>query len=239
VSILDEPTKAQVKEALAPIQHELEVIVYTSGSGLVIPGRDMPGEQRPTLELLREIAELSDKIKLEERPLAGDEEAQNLGITLAPTILLREAGTKRTNIRFSGLPGGYEFTTLISTLHMLGTGESELGATSMSHLEKVESPVHLQVFVTPTCPHCPRAVLTAFKFAYHNANIVAEGIEANEFPMLSQRNRISGVPDTIVRGANQTRVLGAQPDRAFVEAVLNAAAIEDGGGSGGDHAANP
>jgi len=61
--------------------------------------------------------------------------------------------------------------------------------------------------------------------AYHHPQIRAEGIEANEFPALSQRHRISGVPDTIISGTTTERVLGAQPERAFVEATLKAAGV--------------
>ena len=86
-------------------------------------------------------------------------------------------------------------------------------------MQALDGDVHLQTFVTPTCPYCPRAVLTAFRFAMVNPRIVAEGVEANEFPTLSQQNQISGVPDTIVRGDRETRVLGAQPEHAFAQAL--------------------
>ncbi|MBS3967703.1 MAG: thioredoxin family protein [Truepera sp.] len=222
--ILDDALQQQVRDALAPLVTPVEMIVYT-GSSLVIPGQDAPGQQEETLKLLREVAATSDKLTVIERSLVGDQEAAALGITLAPTTLLREAGTSRHNIRFSGLPGGYEFQTLIETLLLLGTGQSRLSHTSQQRLAAIATPVTLQSFVTPTCPYCPRAVITAFELAYHHPQIRAEGIEANEFPALSQRHRISGVPDTIISGTTTERVLGAQPERAFVEATLKAAGV--------------
>lgn len=222
--ILDDTLQQQVRETLAPLVTPVEMVVYT-GSRLVIPGQDHPGQQEETLELLREVAATSDKLTVIERSLIGDQEAAALGITLAPTTLLREAGTSRHNIRFSGLPAGYEFQTLIETLLLLGTGQSRLSHTSQQRLAAITTPVILQSFVTPTCPYCPRAVLTAFELAYHHPQIRAEGIEANEFPALSQRHRISGVPDTIISGTTTERVLGAQPERAFVEATLKAAGV--------------
>lgn len=222
--ILDATLQQQVKDALAPLLKPVEMVVYT-GSSLVIPGQDAPGQQEETLKLLREVAATSDQLTVSERSLVGDQEAAAIGITLAPTTLLREAGTARHNIRFIGLPAGYEFQTLIETLLLLGTGQSRLSATSQQRLAAITTPVTLQSFVTPTCPYCPRAVLTAFELAYHHPQILAEGIEANEFPTLSQRHRISGVPDTIISGATTERVLGAQPERAFVEATLKAAGV--------------
>ena len=81
---------------------------------------------------------------------------------------------------------------------------------------EVDADVRLRTFVTPTCPYCPKAVITAFRFALANPRITAEGIEANEFPELSSRYHIHGVPDTIVNHGKE-RILGAQPLRVRVK----------------------
>jgi len=223
MNFLDEKIQAQVREALAPIQSPVEMVVFR-GSGLVVPGQDEPGMQEETLALLREVAALNEHLRVVEKTLA-DPEAQALGLKLAPTTLLREAGSSRSNIRFVGLPAGYEFSTLIEALLMLGTGNSGIGNKIQGELQKITQPVRMQSFVTPTCPYCPRAVLTAFRFAFHNPHIVAEGIEANEFPLLSEQYRISGVPDTIISGQGTERVLGGQPERVFLETTLKAAGV--------------
>ena len=225
MAFLDDELRAQVKQALEPLAHDVEMIVYTGGS-LVVPGRDDAGEQKATLELMREVASVSEKVEVLERNLVTDEEAKGLGITLAPTTLFRRKGTDRTNIRFVGIPSGYEFSTLLETLLFLGTDELEMTPT-LEGVKDLDADLRLRTFVTPTCPYCPRAVLTAFRFALVNPRIVAEGIEANEFPTLSSGYRISGVPDTIVEGGNgkpvkTQRVLGAQPEHAFADALRQA-----------------
>lgn len=217
MTFLDEPTREQIRPLLAELTHPLELIVYTGGK-LVIPGRDPSGHQRETLALLREIAELGP-VTVIERPLAGDAEAAAAGIRVTPTIVFRRQGEERNNLRFAGMPSGYEFTTLLETLRMLGSDAAD--NLSVEALDALDEPVTLQTFVTPTCPHCPRSVLTTFKLALANPKLIAEGVEASEFPILSQQNRIQSVPDTIVTGQRQTRILGAQPEPAFVEAVLS------------------
>lgn len=225
MAFLDDATRAQVEGVLAPLDRDVELVVYTA-SNLVVPGQDEPGEQRAALELLREVAATNPRISVTEKPLAGDDTARAAGIRLAPTIVLREAGSDRTNIRFVGLPSGYEFQTLIEAILLVGTGESGLSEASVERLAEVDTPVTLRSFVTPTCPYCPRAVVTGYRFAYHNPNIVAEGIEATEFPLLSQQHRISSVPDTIIEGSGRERVLGGQPERVFMEAVRRAAGLD-------------
>lgn len=218
MAFLDEAIQNQVRDALAGLQNDVELVVYKAGQ-VVVPGQDPAGEQDATIQLLKEVADLNDHLEVVERNLAGDEEAKALGITRAPTTVFRRKGTDRSNIRFLGIPSGYEFTTLLETVLMLGADDLELTPT-LESVKAIDDAISLQTFVTPTCPYCPRAVLTAFRFALVNDRIVAEGIEANEFPTLSQQHRISGVPDTIVTGSNATRVLGAQPEHAFAEALL-------------------
>ncbi|HZW27650.1 MAG TPA: thioredoxin family protein [Trueperaceae bacterium] len=224
MAFLDAELKQQVADALAPLEHEVELVVYR-GTSLVVPGRDQPGEERAMLELAREVAETSDRVTVVEKVLAGDEQAAAAGIALTPTTVFRRKGDESLNVRFAGLMSGYEFSTMLETILMVG------GARELDGLEEVagiEAPLRLRTFVTPTCPYCPRAVLTAFRFALANPRITAEGVEANEFPTLSSRYRISGVPDTVVEGAGgsggvrATRVLGAQPEPVFVGALKQA-----------------
>ena len=219
MAFLNDEVIQQVKPMLADLAHEVELKVYTGGT-LVVPGKDATGHQEETLGLLRELAELSDKITVTEAPIAGDAEAEAAGITSAPTIVFRRKGETRTNLRFLGLPSGYEFTTLLEAIRLVAGDE-----TPVDKVGELAEPLRLQTFVTPTCPYCPRAVLTAYELAMANERIVAEGIEANEFPVLSQSFRISSVPDTIIGESPDARVLGAQPKKQFVEAIQAAAGV--------------
>ncbi len=224
MAFLDEGLKQQVTEVLAPLTERVEVVVFR-GTKLVVPGRDEPGEERAMLDLLREVAETNENITVIEKPLSGDQDAAAAGITLTPTTVFRREGSTDLNLRFVGLMSGYEFSTLLETILMVG-GQRDVSG--LDDVSAIQTPLRLRTFVTPTCPHCPRAVLTAFRFALSNPLITAEGIEANEFPTLSSGYRISGVPDTIVEGGagstgvKATRVLGAQPEAAFVQALRQA-----------------
>src|SRR5690606_33663651 len=222
---LDDDLTKQVTDVLAALENEVELVVYT-GSALEVPGRDPVGEQKATLELLKEVAATSDKVTVTEKNLILDDDAAALGITLAPTTLFRRKGEDRPNMRFVGLPSGYEFSTLLETSLLVGASQAPAGV-ELDSVADIDASLRLRTFVTPTCPHCPRSVITSFRFAWVNPTIVAEGIEANEFPTLSSGYRISGVPDTIVEGkpgsgVKSTRVLGAQPEAAFVGALRQA-----------------
>ena len=87
-------------------------------------------------------------------------------------------------------------------------------------IKKVDKPVNIMVFVTPTCPYCPLAVRTAHKFAIENENITASMIEATEFPELSNRYSVFAVPKVVIN--DKVSFEGAIPEEAFAKKVIEA-----------------
>ena len=67
----------------------------------------------------------------------------------------------------------------------------------------------------------------ANRMAMISPHVSARTIEANEFPEVSRRYGVQGVPRTVVndRGA----FVGALPESQFVSAVLQLAGIEEDG----------
>src|SRR5205807_9792457 len=101
---------------------------------------------------------------------------------------------------------------------LAGGQESGLTDASLVRLGTVVTPITLQVFTTPTCPHCPRAVALAQEMALASPHITAYAIEATEFPDLARQYRVNGVPKTVV---NETiEILGAIPEDAFIDQAL-------------------
>jgi alkyl hydroperoxide reductase subunit AhpF len=118
-----------------------------------------------------------------------------------------------------GVPAGYECSTLLEDVIDAGGGAAA-PAESVRALEVVDQGVHIQVFVTPTCPNCPPAVLAAHQLARVNEHITADMVMANEFPDAAQRFSVMTVPKTVI---NDTHTLeGAAPQEDVVRAVLQA-----------------
>ena len=156
---------------------------------------------RETHEIVGEVANLSDKISTEIYDFVADREiAEQYDIDKIPGIVIARGGEQPKNygIRYFGIPSGYEFSSLIYDIIMVSTGNSELSDESKSWLTSLTEPVHLQVFVTPTCPYCPQAVLLAHRLAFESDLVTADMVEATEFPHLSQKYQVMGVPRTVV-----------------------------------------
>jgi glutaredoxin-like protein len=169
--------------------------------------------------LLEEVADLSDKIQLTVYNFQVDKEvAEKYKIDKIPATVLE--GKKDYGIRYYGIPSGYEFSSLLEDIVDVSKNESGLTDDSKQMLAKIKKPLHLQVFVTPTCPYCPRAVRLAHKLAMENDNITADMVEATEFPHLSMKYNVSGVPRTVV--GEDFPIEGAVPEITLVEKVIEA-----------------
>jgi glutaredoxin-like protein len=121
-------------------------------------------------------------------------------------------------VRYFGIPAGYEFARLLEALFDVSSGSTDLSEATRRALRGLNHDIHLQVFVTPTCPYCPRAVRLAHKLAVESERVIADAVEAIEFPELSHRYNVYGVPKTVI---NETRAFeGALPEAFFVHNVL-------------------
>jgi len=176
---------------------------------------------RNTHQLLEEVTALSEKIKLVVHDLVGDEErAKSYRIDRVPAVIVE--GERDYGIRFFGVPSGYEFSSLVEDITDVGTGKVGLSNTTKDKLEKLKEPVHIQVFVTPGCPYCPRAVRTAHMMAMASTNVTADMVMANEFPHLVNRYGVMAVPKVVLN--ESTSFEGAIPEEDFLSFVMQAAA---------------
>ena len=179
-----------------------------------------------TSAIIEEVASLSGQIAVEVVDQGdSDERVANLALDRAPGLAVIGGGDDETDygIRYFGIPSGYEFSSLIQDIMMVGKGDSGLTEATRGALDGLDGPVRIQVFVTPTCPYCPGAVHLAHQMAFHSPWVTAEMVEAIEFPDLAQRFGVMGVPRTVINEG--VHVEGAVPEAALLPKVLEAAGL--------------
>ena len=211
--ILNDSLRRQVHDAFAPLPNPVTVLVF---------GRADCEACDDTRELVEELAAASGgRVRIEPYDLDRDAaRAGQLGIDKAPAVAVLggESGRHDFGIRFFGSPAGYEFGTLIEDIRMASAGVTDLSPDTVDALSRLTTPLHMKVFVTPTCPYCPRAVLLAHKMAVASEMVTADAVDATEFPDLADRYEVRGVPRTIV---NETIYLdGAVPERMLMSELL-------------------
>jgi glutaredoxin-like protein len=169
-----------------------------------------------TRELLEEVAELSDKIRLQVFDFEKDKtEVEQYKVDKIPALVIMDE--KDYGVRFYGIPAGYEFTSLIEAIKLISSGETMLSAEGKKFLDGLEKEVHLQVFVTPTCPYCPGAVVLAHHMAYYSPKVKADMVEATEFPQLAVKYNVMGVPRTVINGSEYME--GSAPENMLIEKI--------------------
>jgi glutaredoxin-like protein len=180
----------------------------------------------PTRELLETLGTLHADLSLTVYDLELDaERAAALGMDKAPGIaVLGGAESQDYGIRFYGIPSGYEFASLLEAIRMVGSDAVELQPATRQFLAELATPLHLQVFVTPSCPYCPRAVMLAHRLAYASAHVTADAVEVTEFPDLGDRYQVMGVPRTVIDEV--VHVEGAVPEGVLLAKLIAAQQAE-------------
>jgi glutaredoxin-like protein len=215
---LDEKIIKQVEHAFAEMQEPVQVLYFGS--------KDQCDTCAETQQLLEEVSAVNDKVELKVYSLQENRDiAERFNVTNAPGIVVAakdNAEVRNLGVQFSGTPSGYEFSTLINDVLAVSRRDSGLSNTTREFLKQLDQPVHLQVFVTPSCPYCPRAVLLAHQMAMENPQMIrAEGVEAMEFPELANRFNVRGVPQTVINSGAGI-VVGAVPEQNLLAEIMRA-----------------
>ena len=204
MTLFNEEVKKSIKEFLKDMKEEVKIIYFEKPNYETNQYYD---------EFLQTIEELVPKIKLEYK---GKDDLVKYNVVKLPTIILE--GKNKGSIRFCGLPSGHEFSTFLQDILDLSLNKTHLSKDTIKFLENLDKPLNLMVFVTAQCPYCPQAVKLAHDFAMHSDKVVAEMIMANEFPELSMKYKVQGVPHTVIN-EGEGEFVGAYPEDMALQEI--------------------
>jgi glutaredoxin-like protein len=209
--LLNDEIRQEVSKILADLPGPVRLVMFT---------QEFECEYcTETRQLVEEVAELSDRITAEIYDFQADRaKAEELGIDKIPAIAV--IGAQDYGVRFYGIPSGYEFASFLHAIQSVAAGKPELSDATLRVVAGIQKPVHIQVFVTPTCPYCPQAVMLAHQLAIASPLIRADMVEAMEFPHLAVKYQVMGVPRTVI---NETvHIEGAAPESHVVAKLQEA-----------------
>ncbi|MGC8585510.1 MAG: protein disulfide oxidoreductase [Thermoplasmata archaeon] len=207
--ISEEDKKFLKKEFEKKMKDDVYVYVFTSN--------DNCRYCKETVDITNETASLHDAIHVEVLNVNSDK-AKEMGVDKAPTTIITDNNEYGSRIRYIGIPAGYEFSSLIEDIISVSQRKVTFEEHVKEHLDEIDEPIEIKVFVTPTCPYCPRAVRTAHKFAQYNKYIHGKMIEAIEFPDWADQYGVSAVPHVVIN--DDVVFQGALPEHDFVENVM-------------------
>jgi NADH-dependent peroxiredoxin subunit F len=135
--------EARVRELFGALERPVELLVALGPEETPLAGRagdiDFGAE---TEKVVRGLAELSERVsvRVEEQPE---------GYRRYPAVSVQHEG-RDVEVRYYGLPFGYELGSLIGAVLEAGRSSSSLSAESLARLDALERDVAIDVFVTPT-----------------------------------------------------------------------------------------
>jgi glutaredoxin-like protein len=212
MAVIKDKDRAYLKKQFNALENPVKIVVFS---------QEVECEYcKLTRSMAEELADTSPKLAVEVYDFVKDEaKVKAYGVDKIPALILEGASYRA--VRFFGVPAGYEFTTLVEDILEVSKGTPDLTEKTKNALAGIEKSVHMQVFISPTCPYCPRAVRMAHKFALASKKVTGDMIEVSEFSHLAVKYDVQGVPKTVIN--EDLEVVGAQPEEAFLEKVLEAA----------------
>jgi len=200
----------QIKDGLKEIQNPIKIITF------VEDGKPLCDE---VVNMMIQLSTLNNKIKfIKYNIIKNYDLALKYGIDKVPgTTLL--VNNKYTGIKFYGIPSGHQVNSLLFAILESSRNTNLLENKLVDAIERINKKINIKVFVSLQCPHCPKAVITAFKIALTNKNIDVEIIQANLYTDLSNKFGVSSVPRIFFNDKDD--LIGVQPIELFIEKLKN------------------
>ena len=138
--MFDPQDEIEIKKRLSEMTHEVKIVLFTQTFNCETCSE--------TENLLKAVTDLNDKIKLELlNPQLDRDRAAQYKVDRVPAIIIE--GDKDYGMRYFGIPGGYEFASLLEDLVTVGKRESGLSEATKTWIQNLTEPLNLKVFVTP------------------------------------------------------------------------------------------
>lgn len=223
---LTEEDRNEIRNQLGQLKNETELILFSQKIGCEYCTE--------TEQLLKELTETLSNLKLVVyNPVLDETISKKYGVDKElPVIGVKSSTNPNTeNVKFLGIPAGYEFTWLLSLINMVANDKYPLQPSTVDEIRKIDSllglkgaELELMVFVTPTCPYCPIMTINSTSFALLAKNIKALLVEVSEFPHYAQQYSVMGVPKTVLKlkvgdVIKEAFIEGALPENKFVEKI--------------------
>ena len=145
-ALLNEQIVGQIREAFSNLKEPVAILFFGS--------RENCDYCDDTRQLLEEVTAIDNRLTLKVHDIDVDVDIAKLyRVDKTPGIVIAAMNGDQISdfgIQYSGIPSGHEFSTLIQAILLVSGRDSGLNPQTREFLKNLKSPLHLQVFVTPT-----------------------------------------------------------------------------------------
>lgn len=175
--MLDMDVQEQLRSVFSVIEAPVELVVDSS----------QHTDQAELMTMLQDISATCAKIAVTN---SGQE-------SLVPSFHIRKNG-QATGIRFRGIPGGHEFTSLVlAILNAAGKGKLP-DAGIAARIRLLKGPIRIRTYISLTCENCPDVVQALNQMALLHADFEHEMVDGAYAQDEVRSLGIQGVPSVVV-----------------------------------------
>ncbi len=178
--MLEMATKEQLREVFGKLTGTVSLRAFPSAHA----------DQSDLLAMLRDLASVSDRIKLEELSEPSFP---------SPRVEIVAPGG-RAAVAFRGTPGGHEFSSLILAI-LNADGKGKLPDSGVAErIRRLRGPIRLKTYVSLTCENCPEVVQALNVMALTHSDFHHETVDGGVAQDEVEALGIQGVPSVIADG---------------------------------------
>ena len=145
---------------------------------------DETASSQEMLEMLEEVATLSEKITLNKET--------DVSKRIPSFEVNRE--TDVTGITFAGIPSGHEFTSFVLALLQAGGHPLKIDAEKIEQIKNIQGNFHFETYISLSCHNCPDVVQALNAMSIINSNISHVMIDGALFQKEVEDKQIMAVP---------------------------------------------
>ncbi len=177
--MLDDAIRAQLREHFTKISQPVELV-----SSL-----DDGDRSRELAELLDGLAELSDRITVRR---ADDDQRR-------PSFAIERVGTD-VSVRFAGIPGGHEFTSLVLAILQVGGHPGAVSDEVAQQVRDLDGDHVFETYMSLSCQNCPDVVQALNLMSVLNPRIRHTAIDGALFQDEVEERGVKSVPMVFLNG---------------------------------------
>ncbi|MCX7979140.1 MAG: thioredoxin family protein, partial [Bdellovibrionaceae bacterium] len=180
--MLDAALIEQLKGVFSKLEGSVELVVETS----------QHPDQVELLDMLEGVASASSKISVVKAPPVPGASQQ------VPRFSVHHNG-RFTGIRFTGIPGGHEFSSLVLAILNSDRKGKMPDEVLQARIQSIKGPIRVKTFVSLTCENCPDVVQALNQMAILHSDFEHEMVVGNYAQEEIDRLKIQGVPSVVVQ----------------------------------------
>jgi len=179
--MLDSELKLQLKTYLTYLRRPIEITAFL----------DEQVKSTEIWELVRDIAEASDKIAVRRAEVTDGERVPSFGVHLPG---------EKPRVKFAGQPLGHEFTSLVLALLHVGEHPPKVSDAQLAQVSGLVTPMKFETYFSVTCQNCPDVVQALNLMAAKNPHIEHVAIDGALFQDEVTARQIMAVPTIYLNG---------------------------------------